>query len=84
MILRIRGMPRYRRVQRVAVEFGRAVTPDGSTSPGGDTRRCVDEKRQERSISPVTRSPGMDIGTTHRARMLSTWQSSEEEVNHVS
>jgi hypothetical protein len=84
MIFRICRVPRYRRVQRVAVEFAGPKTPDGSTSPGGVTRLRVDEKRQERSISPVTRSPGLDIGTTHRARMLSPSQSSEEEVNHVS
>jgi hypothetical protein len=60
------------------------MPPDGSTSPGGVTRRRVDEKRQQGSISDETRAPGTDTRATHRARMLSPSQPSEEEVNHVS
>ena len=70
MIFRICRVPRYRRVQRVAVEFGRADMQYESTSPGGVTRPRVEEKRQETSISPVTRAPQPEIGTTHAARML--------------
>jgi hypothetical protein len=70
MILATCGMRRYRRAQRVAVEFGRADMQDGSTSPGGVTRRRVDETRQAASISAVTRLPGREIRATHRARML--------------